>query len=83
MSQHQVIISDDANALIDRKETDQKLSRLKVYIEQANQRLKTLDTQLTTLLDKTTDKELVQKGIDSLIKKHDKDVLEEVSLDGS
>ena len=82
MSQHQVIISDDANALIDRKETDIKLSRLEVYITKAKKRLDVLDLQLRNLSETDVDIDMVKKGIESMIKAHDSALLEGVDSDG-
>jgi len=62
----EIIISDDTNALIDRRETQNKLDRLSVYVTRVEHRLKQLSKQLTLVRDHSDDKGLVKKGLKML-----------------
>ncbi|MDA1352968.1 MAG: hypothetical protein O3A01_00680 [bacterium] len=63
-SNNVTIISDDTNSLIDRKETQEKLTRLDIYIERVQSRVKQLQRQREAEINKKQEKELVQKGME-------------------
>lgn len=62
-SKNVTIISDDANSLIDRKETQEKLTRLDIYIERVQSRVKQLQRQREAEINKKQQKDLVEKGM--------------------
>ena len=63
LNQTEVVISDD-DLILDRKEADQKLQRLKFYYSKVNSRIRAINRQLEKMRDPSS-KEDIKKGLEA------------------
>ena len=62
-STHETFITDDQESLISRKEVQQKLDQLSIYMHRVQSRLKALDKQINVIYSTDDSKKLVEEGL--------------------